>query len=167
MKAFIKLSLGFLILVVLSVSACRAQPEQEVEQVDLPEEIEAEPEIMEQAVPKQDWAHDYIDWPQPIPQEFPAYADGDILDYPFHPESYPNFVTIENTSIESIQEYVDNALSEGYALEWEMEKMGDEDLSWAINMETENAHFGIVLAYFESFSGSPGYLSITLSKIEK
>ncbi|MGM0365792.1 MAG: hypothetical protein ACQEP5_04590 [Actinomycetota bacterium] len=152
----------------LLMAGCTPTPADTAEEAEPPQEIEVEPGVMEEAgQEKADRSPGYVSWPKEIPAEFPEYTHGDILDYPFYPDSYPNIVPIENTSIEAVEEYIDNALAKGFTLEWEREKMGDEDMSWALNLETEEADFGIILAYFNDFSGSPHYLSITLSRFER
>ncbi|GEM_PF-4853726 len=150
----------FFLVTIIAVTGCaRAAVDPETEP---PVEIDAQ--AAEEKIDKGDWSHEYISWPEEIPEAFPPYADGDIIDFDFNPGSYPNIVFIENTSVQAIESYVAEAQGTGYSLEWEREKMGDEDLSWAVELKKGDTHYGIILAYFEDFSGSSGYLSLTLSR---
>jgi len=45
--------------------------------------------------------------------------------------------------------------------------MGDEDLSWAVSMGTDEDYFSIILNYYEDYSGIPDYVSLLLDVREK
>lgn len=152
---------------VLLSAACAAETGQKQEPAGEPQEIQTRPEDREHMVSEQDWDHTYVLWPEEIPGTFPPYKDGDLIETPFDAHSYPNILAIENTSIEAVQAYVENALDQGYVLEWEAEKVADEDASWVLHLETDQTHYGIILAYFEAFSESTGYLTVTLSKFDQ
>ncbi len=159
----------FLIVVVftsLILSACTPSPAEIIEEADIPEDIEVEPGIEEEALVVEGPSDDYVTWESiGIPDEFLEYTDGDILVGPlFDIDSPgPSIIQIDNSSVEAIEQYVDNALSQGYTLDWERSKQFDADLSWAISLETDEANFGTELGYYEE----ENYIVMVLYKFEK
>ena len=158
----------FLIVVVftsLILSACTPSPAEIIEEADIPEDIEVEPGVEEEALVVEGPSDDYVTWESiGIPDEFLEYTDGDILVNSAYSDDLPLFfVQIDNSSIEAIEQYVDNALSQGYTLEWERSMQFDADLSWAISLETDEANFGTELGYYEE----ENYIVMVLYKFEK
>jgi len=158
----------FLIVVVftsLILSACTPSPAEIIEEADIPEDIEVEPGVEEEALVVEGPSDDYVTWESiGIPDEFLEYTDGDILVGPFFDiDSPPSIIQIDNSSVEAIEQYVDNALSQGYTLDWERSKQFDADLSWAISLETDEANFGTELGYYEE----ENYIVMVLYKFEK
>lgn len=106
----------------------------------------------------------YVTWASlGIPSTIPEYTDGNIqkpiLDFTWTTGGVPNFVTVYNTSEEAIEEYVQNAIDNGWTLLWERGQEGDEDLSWALSYG-EN-EYGILLNWY---GVSSDYLSILLTE---
>jgi len=160
----------FLIVVVftsLILSACTPSPAEIIEEADIPEDIEVEPGVEEEALVVEGPSDDYVTWESiGIPDEFLEYTDGDILVDSAYKDglSLPLFfVQIDNSSVEAIEQYVDNALSQGYTLNWERDTQHDADLSWLINMETDEAYFGIQFDCYEE----EDYIIMILIKQEK
>jgi hypothetical protein len=158
----------FLIVVVftsLILSACTPSPAEIIEEADIPEDIEVEPGVEEEALVVEGPSDDYATWESiGIPDEFLEYTDGDILVDSAYSDDLPLFfVQIDNSSVEAIEQYVDNALSQGYTLIWERDTQTEADLSWLINLETDEAYFGIQLDYYEE----ENYIIMILMKDEK
>jgi hypothetical protein len=87
-----------------------------------------------------------------IPSVFPEYSDGDIAKQTFsstwNTEGAPNIITVGNTSQTAIEEYVQNAIEEGWEMDWENEQMGDEDASWALHIESGGKTYNIALNWY-------------------
>ena len=86
-----------------------------------------------------------------IPAIFPEYAYGDITEdyfgFSWSTGGVPNFLTIHNTTQDDIRMYVDEAVANGWELQWEEEVMGDEENSWSLYMETDETVYTALLEY--------------------
>ena len=94
----------------------------------------------------------YVSWDSlDIPTVFLEYTYGDIVedffDFSWETGGVPNFLTIYNTTQDDIRMYVDEAVSNGWELQWEEEVMGDEENSWSLYLETEETVYTTLLEY--------------------
>jgi hypothetical protein len=127
-------------------------------EIVLTEEEEEEREKLEEQEP-------YITWESmDIPPVYPEYTDGQIGTpspaFEWMGDGVSNFVTVYNTSENTIKEYVDQAVNAGWELVWAEETQGDEDNSWALSKEEDEVTNSIVLNWY---SGENSYLTMILT----
>ena len=148
------------------IAGCSPRMESLEKAAEIVQDIAAQVDVEEDNFEGQDsqQLQDIVTWQSKgIPDVFPEYTGGDVVQYPWHADSWPNFVPINNASLEAIEEYVEKALTQGYTLQWEKEQMGDEDMSWALNLEKEDAVYNILINYYEE----EGRIFMILGKNEK
>lgn len=161
-------------IIVLVLAACAPRMEEVVEQavemvqeaageeVEMPEERESAPGD------SGDSGQEYVSWSYfDLPAQFPEYTDGRIQKPFMLQDWYPIIIGIEGTSEQAIEDYVQRAIGEGFELLWEREVQGDEDLSWAVSLATDETHYSIILAFYEDYSGVPNYLSLLVDMRDK
>ena len=163
-----------LLLTGMSLVACAPRADEVEERAmemaqELAQDVEAYQDTPESApVQGSDGAEEYTTWGAlALPPQFPEFTDGKILTPGIWQDWYPKILGIENTSVQAIEAYVQRALDQGYTLQWEREIMGDEDLGWAVSMETDTEVYGIILSFYEDNYGIPNYLNLLLDVREK
>ena len=159
-----------LIIVALSAAlltiACAPRAEEVAERgLEIAQELEGMVDVPEEGVPESPAEKEFVSWGAlDLPAQFPEYPDGRI-EKPFmwdEQEWYPKILGIEGSSIEAIEVYMQRAQDLGYSLQWEREVMGDEDLGWAVSLETDDANYSIIINYFEEENGIEDYILLIL-----
>ena len=173
-RKMMKKTLILIVAGALLLSACAPKMGDTIEQaMNMVEELVTEEnnqaEMMEdKPMESEASGQEYVTWDYyNFPDQFPEYSDGRIQKPFMTQDWYPIIIGIEGSSVQAIEEYVQRALQAGYSLQWEREVMGDEDLGWAVSMETDEENFSIILNYYEDFSGIPDYVSLLLDVREK
>jgi len=168
-KIFTLIAIGVLLL-----TACAPKMgdtiEQAIDTVEemVPEENNKADMVEDKPMESEASGQEYVMWDYfNFPPQFPEYSDGRIQKPFMTQDWYPIIIGIEGSSVQAIEEYVQRTLQAGYSLQWEREVMGDEDLGWAVSMETDQEYFNIILNYYEDFSGVPDYVSLLLEVREK
>ncbi len=111
---------------------------------------------------------EYVSWGSlGIPEIIPEYTDG-VIEKPFFDFNWttggvPNSFAVYETSEAAIEEYVENAVNDGWEISWANEVQGDEDDSWALSYEVDGKTYSILLSWY---GVSDDYLMIILGESE-